>query len=238
MALNGYRHLMDGPIPVLVTFYTAFLIYLDDLPSINNVREFHERFMRGAEQKDPVLGHFCNLLAEFSQHFHDISFNIIISSTLSFVNAILLEDAIQGVDIQHGAVEYPTFHRKMSGASEFFAIALFPQTVPVTVYIQALPELMVFINNGNDILSFYKEECNQESVNRISMLAKCNNSSKSEVLAQLTNEAIRAHNTILEILEPSRIACEAYKAFSSGYIGFHLAYHRYRLNELNVTMFQ
>lgn len=36
----------------------------------------------------------------------------------------------------------------MSGASESYALFSFPNTIPVEHYIQALPEIVIFINNG------------------------------------------------------------------------------------------
>lgn len=36
----------------------------------------------------------------------------------------------------------------MSGASEAYALFVFPPKTPFEAYIQALPEMMVFINNG------------------------------------------------------------------------------------------
>jgi hypothetical protein len=40
----------------------------------------------------------------------------------------------------------------MSGASETYGLFAFPNSIPVQSYIQALPELMIFINNGKYVL--------------------------------------------------------------------------------------
>ncbi|KAF9029140.1 terpenoid synthase [Hymenopellis radicata] len=227
MALNAYRHLLHTPVPVLIALYTAFLIYLDDVlkTDVEAVGEFHERMFRGVKQKDPILGHFCELLSEMPRHFDRVISNLMISSTLNFINALLLEDVTEGMVIREGVTGYPTFSRVMSGASEVFALALFRR-------IRHLPELMTFINNGNDVLSFYKEECDNESVNRISLLARCMHTSKHAALVKLSNDAITAHHTVLQILKGSQDALDAYKAFSYGYIAFYWAYKRYRLREL------
>ncbi|KIJ58814.1 hypothetical protein HYDPIDRAFT_33777 [Hydnomerulius pinastri MD-312] len=89
----------------------------------------------------------------------------------------------------------------MSGASEAYGLLAFPLDVPMDAYIQPLPDLATFINNTNDVLSFYKEELNGESVNRISLLAACRPCSKGEVLLQLADVAVETHDNVLHILE-------------------------------------
>jgi len=102
----------------------------------------------------------------------------------------------------------------------------------VQSYIQALPEQRMFINSGNDILSFYKEELDGETVNIISNLAGCQGISKIEALQQLSKDAAASHLKVLQILSPYPDAQTAYANFSQGYIWFHTSLSRYRLNEL------
>lgn len=45
-------------------------------------------------------------------------------------------------------MRFPTFARVMSGASETYALFIFPPELALTAYLQALPDLMVYINNG------------------------------------------------------------------------------------------
>ncbi|KAF5342848.1 hypothetical protein D9758_013356 [Tetrapyrgos nigripes] len=236
MAANGYLHLKGTNIPTLIALYTAFLIYLDDVlcNDIEAVAEFNERLMAGKSQKNCMLDHFAALLSEFSAHFPRIVHNIMLSSTMNFVTALLLEKETQGMPMQLGNLGYPTFARALSGASEVFALAVFPSNIPVTTYIQALPELVVFINNGNDILSFYKEECDAESVNRVSQMAQCLGISKHKVLQRLLDEAVSAHQLILRTLSGSKQALHAYESFYHGYLKFYLVLERYRLAELNL----
>jgi hypothetical protein len=113
-----------------------------------------------------MLDHFVSLLSEFPVWFPRIVSNIMLSSTMNFITALLLEKETQGMPVcpievqckhanhqisrqmQSGNIGYPTFARALSGASEVFALAIFPSNIPVTTYIQALPELVIFINNG------------------------------------------------------------------------------------------
>ncbi|EEB94714.1 hypothetical protein MPER_06428 [Moniliophthora perniciosa FA553] len=161
MAVNAYPHLKDTKVPVLIALYTAFLIYLDDVLCHDQdaVSEFNERLATGKVQKNFMLDHFAALIIEFSRHFPRIPYNIMLSSTMNFVTALLLEKETKGITICRGAVRYPTMARGMSGASEVFALTIFPSCVPVTTSIQALPELVVFINNGKcDLISRYPQQ--------------------------------------------------------------------------------
>ncbi|THU91037.1 hypothetical protein K435DRAFT_674887 [Dendrothele bispora CBS 962.96] len=155
MAINAYTHLKDTKVPVFITLYTAFLIYLDDVlcHNLDAVSEFNERLTTGKVQKDFMLDHFATLINEFSQHFPRIVYNIMLSSTMNFVTALLLEKETEEATIHRGATGYPTLVRSMSGASEVFALAIFPPCVPVINYVQVLPELVIFINNGKYVNS-------------------------------------------------------------------------------------
>ncbi|KAF5373373.1 hypothetical protein D9757_009757 [Collybiopsis confluens] len=236
MALTGYAHLQDIRVQILIALYTACGIYLDDKfkQDIDAVASFGENFLHATPHKDRVLDAFSDIILEIFRCFPRVAANIMVSSTLNGVNALLLEYETRDMKISKHAGHYPTFSRVMSGASETYALFAFPATVPVEDYIQALPELMIFINNGNDILSFFKEESDGESTNRISLLAASSGLSKIQVLHDLVNEAAIANDNVLEILKHSHAAYNAYRKFSCGFIGFHLALKRYRLVELDL----
>jgi hypothetical protein len=87
---------------------------------------------------------------------------------------------------------------------------------------------------SSDVLSFYKEELAGETVNRVSLLAAVNGSSKGEALMRLANEAGVAHMRAQQILCHSKPALDAYMAWSYGWVGFHAGTKRYRLDELGL----
>ncbi|EDR03562.1 uncharacterized protein LACBIDRAFT_331339 [Laccaria bicolor S238N-H82] len=234
MATTAYAHLDNKSTQIFIALYTAFLIYLDDVfqHDIELVYCFNERFILCQPQDDPVLDGFASLLREFPQHFGRVVSNIMTTSTLNLVTALLLEHETQNMKSSLDAHNYPTFSRVMSGASETYALFAFPPQIPMPFYIQALPEDMMFINNVNDVLSFYKEDSAGETVNRVSNLARCHGVSKMEVIHRLSQDAATCHSQVLRILSPHRDAHTAYANFSQGYIGFHASLARYRLNEL------
>ncbi|KIJ29346.1 hypothetical protein M422DRAFT_188608, partial [Sphaerobolus stellatus SS14] len=234
MSANAYSHLENPSTKIFICLYTAFLIYLDDCfqKDVEAVTEFNERFVSSREQKGKLLDDFASLLIEVPTHFCKIASNIIITATLNLVTALLIEQEAKKLKLEKAAEKYATFTRVMSGASEAYALFAFSPEIPISVYVQALPDLMVFINNGNDILSFYKEERRGEECNRVSLLAQYRQVSKHVVLQGLADEAVAAHQRVLQMLSHHTQAYDAYVKFSIGYVQFHTALSRYRLVEL------
>ncbi|KAJ3801877.1 isoprenoid synthase domain-containing protein [Lentinula aff. detonsa] len=238
-AFTSYAHLGNTSAQVWIALYTACAVYCDDKfqKDTDAVAVFSERLMRGQPQEDRALDAFADLILEIPRHFPRVTANIMVTSTLNFVNALLLEDQTKGLKVSAWADNYPTFSRIMSGANELYGLAIFPPEIPVQSFIQALPSLMLVIMNVNDILSFYKEELVEESVNQISLIALCRDCSISHAFHSLIHETVEAHQKIIRILEPDAKALDAYNKFASGYVYFHTSLDsRYRLNELELEL--
>ncbi|KAJ6607568.1 isoprenoid synthase domain-containing protein [Mycena sp. CBHHK59/15] len=238
MSSTGYAHLPNRSTRVLIAIYTACGIYLDDVfkEDVEAVSVFNQRFFEHALQGDPFLDCFAQVLLELGDYFERVVSNIMVTSTLNAVTALTLEYKTEGMTVQMSpsALGYPTFSRVMSGASEAYTLFIFPRDFVLPAFVQTLQQVMIFINNGNDILSFYKEDLDGESVNRISFLTAPSGRSKQAVLRGLVEEAVVAHNNVLAILAPYPEALSAFRAFVPGYIGFHASAKRYRLDELKL----
>lgn len=235
MARNAYLH-QSMEIQVYTCLYTAFLIYLDDMfeRDITPVQEFNHNFVTRTPHKYRLLQHFDALLLEMPSIFGTVVANMMTTSTLNLVTALLLEAEMQGVHLPQSAGRYPTFGRVMSGASETYALFAFPPHLPLKSYLPALPDMMVFINNGNDILSFYKEELAGETVNRVHLLAQSRGVKQSVTLEEILDDAVEARACVLRTLSINGEACDAWESFCQGYIGFHAGLKRYRLSELGL----
>ncbi|KAF8520312.1 terpenoid synthase [Gautieria morchelliformis] len=236
MVITAYAHLTDESIRLFISLYTAFLIYTDDVfqYQVDAVREFNERFVAQKPQQDPVLHSFANLLPEFSRHFSAVASNIMITSTLNLITALLLEHDTRGMAVRQAAGSYPTFCRAMSGAADAYALFAFPPELALPTYIQAFPDVRIYIDDGNDVFSFYKEELSGECGNRICLRADIQGTSKHEVLQQLVDSAVDAHHRVIQILKPHRVALDAYRSFANGYVGFHAVLPRYKWKDLEL----
>ncbi|EKG19621.1 Terpenoid synthase [Macrophomina phaseolina MS6] len=149
MARNAYAH-QPHEVQMFISLYTAFLVYLDDMfeNDMDAVRQFNHKFISRKPQKLELLDHFAELLHEMPALFGSVVANIMTTSTLNLVTALSIEHEVGGVILEPSAHRFPTFSRVMSGASETYALFMFPSDEPLRHILQALPDCMTFINNG------------------------------------------------------------------------------------------
>ncbi|KZV79138.1 terpenoid synthase [Exidia glandulosa HHB12029] len=221
---------------LIVALLTAYFIYVDDrfLRDVAAAREFNARFARGERQGDETLAGLAQLLGELPQYFSPIAANLITTSYLNLVTAVLVEHEALDATISKDSERYATMMRTLSGAAEAYAFFVFPAELPVQSYIQTIPDLVEYLCSANDILSFYKEELAGETVNQVSLLAVAQGRSKADVLAALVAGCVAAHERAQRLLKPHPEALKAYLAFARGYIEFHVVTKRYRLHELDL----
>ncbi|KAH0831860.1 isoprenoid synthase domain-containing protein [Lanmaoa asiatica] len=232
-------HLPHRPTQIWIALYTSCTIFVDDAVNrfqaeMPSIYLFNERFIRNELRGNGVLDAFADIIRRASDLYHPVAYHLITTSTLNFVTANLLEHETRSMKISSAAHQYPTYQRTMSGVAEAYAFMVFPREVPLIDYIQAIPEMTQFINNVNDVLSFYKEEQVGETTNQISMLAARTKKSKLETYDEMTEATIGIYKRIVKILEGSIDACEAFQHFTAGYICFHTSAARYRLKDLDL----
>lgn len=92
--------------------------------------------------------------------------------------------------------------------------------------------ILVLKTYFSDVLSFYKEERVGETTNQVSTLAGRTKKSKMEIYDALTETTIGLYKRIVNILEGSPGACEAFKHYTAGYVRFHTSISRYHLEDL------
>lgn len=84
----------------------------------------------------------------------------------------------------------------------------------------------------SDILSFFKEESAGDAANYVSLVAATRGLAKEDGLHVVVEKTMQAHHNILECLRPHPDPYDAYVNFFDGYIKFHAALKRYRLEEI------
>lgn len=93
-----------------------------------------------------------------STHFDPFVANLIVLSTLQFVNATLMERRGEFLGLTHckEASRWPDYFRDRSGVPEAFAYFAFPkdQCPDIGAYMQVIPDIMTYLNYANDVLSY------------------------------------------------------------------------------------
>ncbi|KAK7464260.1 hypothetical protein VKT23_006424 [Stygiomarasmius scandens] len=235
MTVTTYAHVENESIRMLITFFTACTIYLDDAAQLGDndvVERFNERFSSGEQQPDPVLALLGDVLREMYQHFGRVEANTITTSALNLCTATVLEFRTEELGIKATVSAYAAFYRTLAGATDAFAFFIFDPKLSIAEYIQAIPDLGIILNHVNDIMSLYKEEKVGDDVNYISLLAQAKSIQKIEALQILVKKCIKSHENIVRILAPSKEASMMYEKFIQGYLAFHVYTERYKLHEL------
>ncbi|KAG5341444.1 hypothetical protein C0989_010385 [Termitomyces sp. Mn162] len=151
-----------------------------------------------------------------------ISANCIASSMMEYVNGCLLElQAIPKMKLSASAQSWPDFIRGKTGAAAAFSFMIFPKNTSYDIadFIQVIPDIMIYINLGNDVLSFYKETLANETDNYIHCRALVDGKSVDDTLSDISHDAIAAYSRVSTVLRSkSPSAYESWKTFANGYM--------------------
>ena len=101
MGQTAYKHLKSIPARVIISLYTAFLIYLDDQFSedVTMLKEFCHLFCARKPQAHPMLDHYANLLLEMTEYFSPLASDLVVLSGMKMVTALVLENRMQATPV-------------------------------------------------------------------------------------------------------------------------------------------
>ncbi|KZP29869.1 terpenoid synthase [Athelia psychrophila] len=238
IATTTFAHLENISTRQYICLYTTCLIYFDDLTKTDasSVREFHTRFVSGRSQMHPLLDSYATLLRKAWEHFLPPCANLVVSSSLDFINGLIVDHDQQQMTVNACATSYPRWVRTMMGVSTAFVVFTFPPDVPLASYIQIFPNMVSYIDDVNDLFSFYKEEAIHEGTNHISLLAQLSGKSKLQCMKELAEYSIDGSHRCQTVLSADQKALETYtQHFLPGYVAFHAAASkRYKLDDLHL----
>ncbi|KAN0074715.1 Isoprenoid synthase domain containing protein [Tylopilus felleus] len=231
-AATAGAHIPHRPTQIWIALYTSCAIFVDEAADqfpeeMPNVYRFNDRFIRNEPQGCGVLDAYADVLRRASDLYRPVGSHLITTATLNFVAANILEYETKTMKISSAAQRYPVYQRTLSGVAEAYSFMVFPWEVPLNDYIQAIPDMTLFIHNVNDVLSFYKEELVGETTNQVSTLAAHANKSRLETFGELTEATIGLYKEVVKILQDYPEACEAFKRYTAGYAYFHTSTTRY-----------
>ncbi|KAF7529684.1 hypothetical protein G7054_g9753 [Neopestalotiopsis clavispora] len=210
--------------PVEVQAYVGLITWLvvqfdDIVGQEGRMREassqFHERFFRGETQPNALLNGIATMIREAPVHF----------------------DAVLATLLQHSdGAKFPYYFRAMSGMDIAYAIFCYPKALYTDIgcFIEAIPDMGIFINISNDVLSFYKEELGGDKRNYIHNRARSEQRDVLQVLAEVEREAIDCEHRIQKILKGRAEYAKSWSDSVRGYMAMHTTNPRYRLAELGL----
>ncbi|KAK7943893.1 terpenoid synthase [Apiospora aurea] len=223
-----------------IAIFTWIVVQIDDItPSIKSkVGQFQQRFLRGEEQPLPILRGLAAILREAYDHWDPVLANLLVKSSLDFVTANLLDadEGFRRMQVTAAGVSFPYYFRHMSGITEAYAIFTYPsgQYPDLSQFLEAIPDIALFININNDVLSFYKEEIADESTNYIHNRARRERKDPLAVVREVQQEVVDCVGRVNCILEGREPYLQAWRVHMTGHIAMHTVNPRYRLSELGL----
>ncbi|KAJ7633667.1 isoprenoid synthase domain-containing protein [Mycena polygramma] len=233
----AYRH-HSFESKVFISLLSWFSMTIDDRVTSMQIplQQFHGRLLSSEKQLDPLLDHLASLLKDTYRYWDPVCASAIVCSFLEFIGSTLIQERDE-VKNKRGVVEsesWPPYIRGKDGEPDAYAYMVFSRDVcpDVSVYLQAIPDMCTFINYNNDVLSFYKEELAGETHNFVHGRAQASGESPLSELAAIAEECLAATRRVRTILRGKGKYEEVWHAFEHGYVTFHTAGKRYRLDEI------
>ncbi|KAI0822026.1 terpenoid synthase [Trametes gibbosa] len=235
---TAYAHLTPEH-RFFVSRYTAYFLYADDLGDscLDALREFPRRFANGEPQLDSVLERLATMVRGAHTLWTDVGTSAIIAGTLDALTGFYIELTTREMAVQRWAVRYPVYLRDKSGINPPFVAFIFMRGWRPTAesYVQLIPEMEYWIGAVNDLLSFYKEELEQETTNYICVRAAAQQTSRLVVLRQHADEILETTRRIEHLAAGDAELAALWGGYARRFLEFSVKAPRYRLSELGLT---
>ncbi|CAK5284300.1 unnamed protein product, partial [Mycena citricolor] len=228
---------------LLIAKFTGMTTMIDDLGILfpDALANYRTRLLNGQPQDTPILQALLEIIRELDSYFGTFDVDMILKVTLEFLSANLIEFKRQA-DLRPtvNSPGYTTYFRLKSGVAEAFACFIFPldrsaasPTAHSVAHLPMIPDLVTFMNEANDILSFYKESLvGTERDNAIHMHARLHGLSLSGALEVYEKSVLGCMSRLRGFSVAEGVESQV-EQFLQGYFAFHMMCPRYRLKELD-----
>ncbi|KAH7176341.1 isoprenoid synthase domain-containing protein [Dactylonectria macrodidyma] len=227
---------------VVVAQLTIFFFHAEDMleqqPDV--LRQLQLNVATGKPCGDPVLDWYAReLTPRLWQHFDPLVANMVVVACYDFINGVGIELLTQESQLHRKAPNFPDWVRFKTGLSPMYALlALARASDPKLAtggfdkYIQTIPDVIVFTNIVNDVISFYKEFLAGEKANYMSLRAQKDGVDVVAAMQTLADEGICIRDRVLAALEDEPEYRANFDTYAKGITHFHTSSPRYRLVEL------
>ncbi|CAJ2509655.1 Uu.00g146810.m01.CDS01 [Anthostomella pinea] len=224
---------------MLTIFFFHAEDILEDKPDV--MHNLQLKLATGEPLGDPVLDWYAREVTPLLwKHFHPLVSNMIIVACYDFVNGIGVEQLVRDAPVHDQAPQFPEWLRFKTGLSPMYALLALARHSDVTLkpsggfekYVQTVPDVVVFTNIVNDVISFYKELLAGEKGNYIDMRAEKDGVDVITAQRKLADEGIAVYNRVVATLADEPEYRANFEAYARGITHFHTSSPRYRLREL------
>jgi hypothetical protein len=228
-------------VQIAIGLFTAFFFTVDDFGDkiLHEVRNFRRAIVARAEQP-PVLQSFAELLPTFDQYYDAFSADKIFTGLIDFMGSCAMEFETSGkFKALDTSPNFPRYFRFKTGLAEPYVYFILCRAAfsheELPLFVQAVPDLMDFSADVNDLLSFYKESIvSNERNNAVFHQADIGKGDIVSVLHKLVARAKVSVDRIRTTLAGNPALLSYTEAYLYGFIGFHVSQSRYRLYELDI----
>jgi hypothetical protein len=150
---------LELDLQVHLTIYTWFSFIIDDKSGDmgEDVELFQQRFLEGLPQPAALLQRYAETLRIVYKYYDSVAANFIIQSSLAFITCCLLETRKEYKEMpqREPGGNWAYFFRNKGGIADAYCLFNFPKRdcPDISAFLQVVPDMTIYINLGNDILS-------------------------------------------------------------------------------------
>ncbi|RYO97408.1 hypothetical protein DL766_003979 [Monosporascus sp. MC13-8B] len=227
---------------VVVAQLTIFFLHAEDLleHKPDALRRLQLNVATGQPCGDPVLDWYTReLTPRLWEHFDPLVANMIVVACYDFINGVGIELLTKDAEVHPQTPNFPDWLRFKTGLSPMYALMALARasdpklpTGGFEKFVQTIPDVIVFTNIANDVISFYKELLTGKKGNYIEMCAQKEGVDVVAALRTLADEGISVRGRVLAALADEPEYRANFEAYAKGITHFHTSSPRYRLVEL------
>ncbi|KAJ9258924.1 hypothetical protein DTO212C5_8638 [Paecilomyces variotii] len=196
------------------------------------ISQFQRLFVAQKPQQHALLDQYAAILAKlYDFSWHQLAVDCIVTSSLQFIWTCVLEPKpiYKAMPSLPGGQLWPATIRARNGLGEALSFMTFFPPDGTTQneedfvkYLQAIPQIQIFLNFTNDILRFKSEEVTKEHQNYIrERSAHHPGKSLAETLDEMVIEAAAAVQAVDNLLEGAGWIEDKWKDLRHGFVAMH-----------------
>ncbi|EPS33065.1 hypothetical protein PDE_08027 [Penicillium oxalicum 114-2] len=247
MAARWFYPSHDREIQIDIAVFTALMFSIDDLGNQmpGALRTYRSKIMLGLPQDSQQIADFLKIPFQMESWLDNFALDMVFKSQLEFLSANLVENEYGDRLCPHPSTPQSlrSYFRLKSGICEPYAFFIWPSSIMVQDHnhngapLAIMPDLMTWINDTNDIMSFYKESIIGDEVNNsISLHARAKSQTLLESVKDHVSLATDAFVRIMEFAKDQHPEVQRkLLEFLNGYIAIHYKDPRYHMQDLSIS---